>query len=153
MKFQMKLLIPTKYIFGLLFLMGCGQNGSNTDGSAFDNSEVADQKIVDSSVTAMGTDGLQRINAKNGCYMEGMLVSGKRSGAWVAFFPDGTIQSKGNYSEGVEVGPTEVYYPNGSVYYTGQFDNGKPTGEWVFFGEDGKETKRVTYDADGKPLK
>lgn len=131
-----------------LLLVGCA-GPDKTGEQAKDSGSVKDTV---QGKTADVKNGLQRINTKNGGYMEGMLVDGKRSGAWVAFFPGGTIQSKANYADGIEVGPTEVYHANGNVYYSGQYVNGKPSGEWVFHGEDGIEMKRVVYDANGMAI-
>ena len=132
-------------------LLGCSEPEKAPDPSP-ENTIVADGGVTrpDSSVAQ---NGLQRITTKNGGHMEGMLLEGKRSGAWVAFFPDGTVQSKANYADGVDVGPTEVYHPNGNVYYSGPYTNGKPSGEWVFHGSDGAEMKRVVYDGNGAVVK
>jgi len=132
-------------------MIGCSEPGKAPDPSQ-ENMTTADgvATMPDSSVAQ---NGLQRITTKNGGHMEGMLVDGKRSGAWVAFFHDGTVQSKANYADGVEVGPTEVYHPNGNVYYSGQYTNGKPSGEWVFHGPDGAEMKRVVYGENGAIVK
>ncbi len=124
-----------------LLLFSCGDPGptSTVTAPAFDSTRT----------TVSSSNGLQKLPTKDGGHMEGMMQDGKRTGGWVSFFPDGTIQSKANYANGIEVGPTEVYHPNGQVYYTGQYVDGIPFGEWVFYGLDGKELKRVEYDSSG----
>ena len=108
---------------------------------------------VDSVVVSAPQNGPQVIHMQDGGRMEGELVDGKRTGAWASYFPNGGIRSKANYSEGVEVGPTEVFHENGMTYYTGQYNNGRPTGQWIFYDPTGQETERLTYDAEGKEMK
>jgi len=138
-------------IFVGMLLIGCSGPDNAPDPSS--ESATTAEGAATKRDSSVAQNGIQRINTKNGGHMEGMLVDGKRSGAWVAFFPDGTVQSKANYADGIEVGPTEVYHPNGNVYYSGQYTNGKPSGEWVFHGLDGAEMKRVLYDGNGVVVK
>lgn len=140
------------YAYGILMgllVLGCSGPDRTTD-TEQEKGSISDTATGNSSAVE---NGLLRITTKNGGHMEGMMVAGKRSGAWVAFFPDGTVQSKANYADGIEVGPTEVYHANGNVYYSGQYTNGQPSGEWVFHGQDGAEMKRVVYDENGVVVK
>lgn len=106
----------------------------------------------DSTSVAPAQNGPQVIHMQDGGRMEGELVNGQRTGAWASYFPNGGIRSKANYSQGVEVGPTEVFHENGMTYYTGQYNDGTPVGEWIFYDPAGKETQRVVYDAEGNKL-
>ena len=128
-----------------LFLQACGS--AEGDGPKV----VA---AVDSSTGVVPVqNGPQVIHMQDGGRMEGGLVNGQRVGAWASYFPNGGIRSKANYSEGVVVGPTEVFFENGMTYYTGQYSNGTPVGEWIFYDPAGKETQRVVYDAEGNKIK
>lgn len=81
--------------------------------------------------------------------MEGHMTDGKRQGAWTSYHPNGVVWSRSTYVDGLENGPTEVFYDNGQPYYKGAYAQGKPAGEWVFYDKLGQEVKRVVHDSTG----
>lgn len=81
-------------------------------------------------------------------YIDGNRNGATREGLWYAYYPDGTVQTKGFYVNGKEQGRYTVYYPNGNVRYTGIYEDGKEVGEWRFYNEDGTLAKKENYGGD-----
>lgn len=77
---------------------------------------------------------------------DGYSLDNLRTGIWNAFFPDGTVQSEGNYVNGLEEGPYKVFYDNGRPYYIGQYHLGKPVGTWEFYDPEGNLAGTKEYD-------
>ncbi|MBX7117139.1 MAG: hypothetical protein K1X64_22675, partial [Myxococcaceae bacterium] len=46
------------------------------------------------------------------------------------WFPDGTLRSEENYSNGLLEGPSKEFGPDGSLLVTGQYARGRVVGEW-----------------------
>lgn len=78
-------------------------------------------------------------------YIDGNRSGETREGLWYAYYPDGTVQTKGFYVNGKENGRYTVYYSNGNVRFTGIYDHGKQVGEWRFYNEDGTLAKTETF--------
>lgn len=78
-------------------------------------------------------------------YIDGNRNGQTREGLWYAYYPDGTVQTKGFYVNGKEQGRYTVYYPNGNVRYTGIYNEGREVGEWRFYNEDGTLAKKENY--------
>jgi antitoxin component YwqK of YwqJK toxin-antitoxin module len=78
-------------------------------------------------------------------YIDGNRNGETREGLWYAYYPDGTVQTKGFYVNGKEQGRYTVYYSNGNVRYTGVYEEGTQVGEWRFYNEDGTLAKTETY--------
>ncbi len=78
-------------------------------------------------------------------YIDGNRHGDAREGLWYAYYPDGTVQTKGYYVDGKEDGRYTVYYPNGNVRYTGVYKNGKQVGEWRFYDEEGTLAHTENY--------
>ena len=78
-------------------------------------------------------------------YIDGNRNGATREGLWYAYYPDGTVQTKGFYVNGKEQGRYTVYYSNGNVRFTGVYDHGNQVGEWRFFNEDGTLSHTETY--------
>ncbi|MDO8896371.1 MAG: toxin-antitoxin system YwqK family antitoxin [Bacteroidales bacterium] len=64
-------------------------------------------------------------------------VDGKRHGEWKKFFDDGLLMSEGFYENDLLHGQVIFYYPNGKVQIRGNYNNGLKTGVWQTFDEDG----------------
>jgi antitoxin component YwqK of YwqJK toxin-antitoxin module len=78
-------------------------------------------------------------------YIDGNRQDSERDGLWYAYYPDGTVQTKGFYVNGKEDGRYTVYYSNGNVRYTGVYNNGVKVGEWRFYDEDGTLARTETF--------
>lgn len=75
--------------------------------------------------------------------------SGKRTGSWELFYPDGKTKAKGTYENGKRVGDWSFFFPNGKKEQTGTYKNGKPEGKWFWFYSDGS-LRREGFYVDGK---
>jgi hypothetical protein len=128
---------PYALLLPLMLALACGTPATTSPPPAADQAAGAP------------AHGQQVVPTKDGGRMEGLLVNGKRQGAWASYFPDGALRSRTHYEAGVEEGPTEVYHPNGTTYYTGRYRHGKAVGEWLFYNEDGVPVKRAMYDSLG----
>lgn len=78
-------------------------------------------------------------------YIDGNIQDDQRDGLWYAYYPDGTVQTKGRYVNGKEEGRYTVYYSNGNVRYTGVYEHGRQVGEWRFYNEDGTLASTKTF--------
>ena len=61
-----------------------------------------------------------------------------RTGQWLHFYPDGTLQFEGFYRNNLLVGRAVQYHPNGQVRFEGTFDNGRLSGLWVEYWDNGQ---------------
>lgn len=55
------------------------------------------------------------------------------------FYCDGTLKSKGEYLLGTSIrtGKWKNYFPNGRVESEGEYENDSKIGEWIFYHETG----------------
>jgi hypothetical protein len=81
--------------------------------------------------------------------MEGRLQAGRREGVWTSYLPNGRVQSRNVYENGVQHGITTVFHENGVLYYSGTQRKGKPFGEWKFYDDKGNLAKIAVYDTSG----
>jgi hypothetical protein len=79
-------------------------------------------------------------------FVTGGLKDGKRDGKWFAFFPDGTIQTEAFYVDGKEHGDYNVFRENGKPIYKGHYNHGICDGTWVWYDENGNQTKKIKAD-------
>ena len=77
--------------------------------------------------------------------MEGTIANGLRNGDWVAYFPDGKVQSTGLYKDGLRIGLGKVYYENGHLMMEGNYTEDHKCGEWIFYDEQGYEVERRNF--------
>lgn len=77
--------------------------------------------------------------------MEGAVANNLRNGAWTSYFPDGKVQSTGDFKDGVRIGKSQVFYENGRLWMDGFYTDDHKCGEWIFYDEQGYETSRVNY--------
>lgn len=127
----------------LLLLVGCGntrlkeevvsiyENGQPHKVYYYDKDRqwVAEKEFYESGITKM----------------EGAVANGLRNGDWVAYFPDGKVQSTGVFKDGVRIGPARVYHENGQILMDGFYTDDHKCGEWVFYDEQGYEVERRDF--------
>lgn len=77
--------------------------------------------------------------------MEGTIANGLRNGDWVAYFPDGKVQSTGLFKDGLRIGLGKVYYENGQLMMEGHYSEDHKCGEWIFYDEQGYEVERRDF--------
>ena len=85
--------------------------------------------------------------------MEGDMRNGQRNGVWTSYLPNGRVQSRNVYEDGVLHGISTVFHENGVLYYSGAQRKGKPFGEWKFYDEQGVLARTVVYDSTGTMIK
>lgn len=77
---------------------------------------------------------------------EGIIdETGKRKGSWKNFYPDGRVQSTGNYYNNVRNGTWKFYYPDGKTEQIGNYRNGREQGVWKWFYPDGSLHREENY--------
>ena len=62
-----------------------------------------------------------------------------RDGAWVNYYDNGQLMSKGTYKDGKRVGSWINYWKNGELSETGTYKDNKMNGKWVFYDISGKK--------------
>jgi antitoxin component YwqK of YwqJK toxin-antitoxin module len=77
--------------------------------------------------------------------MEGNSIRGIKEGKWTSFYQDGMIWSETHFEKGIKNGPTSTWYPNGIKRYEGFFKNDQQHGDWIFYDETGKISKKQSF--------
>ncbi|MDP3442797.1 MAG: hypothetical protein Q8T08_08055, partial [Ignavibacteria bacterium] len=73
-------------------------------------------------------------------------LNGLKQGLWKDYYPDGTLKSQGNYTDGAQVGAWEFYYPKGELEQRGTYnDKGKPNGKWTWYFSNGSILREEIY--------
>jgi len=80
--------------------------------------------------------------------MKGMMGGGLRQGQWVAFFPNGNVQSECQYKDNVAHGRTTVYRENGTKYWDGFYNKGRQVGKWKYWDEQGQLVAEKDYGGE-----
>jgi len=81
---------------------------------------------------------------------EGDYVSGRRSGLWVKYYPNGNKKSEIVYERGRPNGKFKLYYENGNVEEEGEWKNRLYSGAFKRYYEDGTLEQEKTFDENGK---
>lgn len=97
-----------------------------------------------------GTDGKVingfRYNDNGLLLSEGIIdESGNLNGRWKDFYPDGKIQSEGQYADNRRTGIWRFYNPEGKVEQTGAYSNGRPDGTWKWYYSNGILLREEDY--------
>ena len=142
---------------GLLFMVACGPQvdesrtptATDTTGDAARANDACRIAIADSL-----KDGHHVYKDKAGRRLiEGEMRNGQRNGVWTSYLPNGRVQSRNVYEQGVLHGMTTVFHDNGVLYYSGAQRKGKPFGEWKFYDDQGVLARTVEYDTTGTMIK
>ncbi len=75
----------------------------------------------------------------------GEFKDGKRDGIWRVWYQNGNIWSEGEFKDGKADGFRKVYYENGQLRYRGFFTGDKKSGKWEFYDENGNKLKEEEY--------
>ncbi|MGE4288248.1 MAG: toxin-antitoxin system YwqK family antitoxin [Salinivirgaceae bacterium] len=102
-------------------------------------------------------DSTGRVNSSRTYDSNGVLIArgivneeGDRLGEWTFFYSNGSVKSKGVYSENRRVGPWTYYYKHGTIEQKGTFYRGVPNDLWLWYFENGA-LKKEEYFKLGKP--
>jgi antitoxin component YwqK of YwqJK toxin-antitoxin module len=74
-----------------------------------------------------------------------MTNEGKRVGEWSFFYSDGTVKSKGKFTDNKRSGEWQFYFENGSKEQIGNYTNGLPEGKWNWFYPNGNARRSGFY--------
>ena len=77
-------------------------------------------------------------------WSKGNYKNGKQDGAWFIFYNNGQLRIKENYKNGKLDGAWVAYYSNGQLRFKGNYKNGESEGAWVGFEEDGRVKEFMT---------
>jgi antitoxin component YwqK of YwqJK toxin-antitoxin module len=97
-------------------------------------------------------DSLGRVNSSKLYNNKGNLIGkgivneeGDRLGNWIFYYENGSIKSKGTYSDNRRVGQWLYYYQNGSIEQKGSFNRGLPNNLWTWYYENGRIKREENY--------
>ncbi len=135
------------FLLAPMLCMACASGGAS-DPRVEEGPDAASSPpsaaVNDGPVSMAGPDGRLR--------MEGNMRGGRRHGVWTSYHPDGSVQSRCAYVDGLVNGVTVVFHPNGQPHYIGSYRMGVQVGEWRFFDEAGGLVKTVHYDSTGTAI-
>ena len=140
------------FMAALVVLAGCGDATTNERPAALDTTGTAAK--MDSIRQAAIADSLRDgyhvyMDGAGRSLMEGQMLDGRRQGVWTSYLPNGRVQSRNVFENGVLNGITTVFHENGVLYYSGNQRKGKPFGEWKFYDTQGTLAKTAVYDTTG----
>ena len=81
---------------------------------------------------------------------EGIYESGRRTGLWIKYYPNGNKKSEIFYKKGRPNGKFKLYYENGNVEEEGEWKNRLYSGSFKRYYEDGTLEQEKTFDENGK---
>ncbi len=82
---------------------------------------------------------------------EGVIRNdGNFEGEWTFYYPDGKVQSKGEYINGKRNGQWVYYFNNGKVQQKGTYKDEVYVGNWVWYYENGAIRLTEFYNRKGK---
>lgn len=76
--------------------------------------------------------------------------SGKKTGSFISYFPNGLIASSGQYEDNKPEGVWEFFYENGEPKAQGYLHKGKKGGLWIFYFENGSKSQEGCFLNDIK---
>ena len=97
-----------------------------------------------------GTQDKVELYVNNKMIGKGKLnFNGQKEGLWEHYYPDGRLQSKGEYLKGVKINEWVYYYHNGKIQQKGEFnDIGQYNGIWIWYYKNGNILKEEEYYND-----
>ena len=75
---------------------------------------------------------------------------GERSGKWVGYYPNGSVEYQGMCSENEIHGNYTKFYPNGAIMLKAKFRKGFKTGRWIYKDSLGNVLKVEDYSEKTK---
>jgi len=150
-------------IITLLFTVACNQYYSNQnieikeDGLIYKAGQndpytgrvvdTLNNKVIEYDVVNGLKNGEFRVSSLAGIVsVVGKVEDNRNIGEWSYYYPNGQLESKGNFKYDSPHGRWIWYYSNGNVKEKGTFLNGFKTGDWFLYTRAGKVVSIVTYD-------
>lgn len=132
------------YLLITLFIFSCG-NKASSPSVAVSKSPGIEGFILED----VAGSSIQKATKKDpsGVLLEeGQVASGKRTGAWVSYFPkDGRVKSITSYLNGLKNGVYFEMNDRGSVSIQANYVNDILDGKWVKYKYGSKAEKEVSY--------
>jgi antitoxin component YwqK of YwqJK toxin-antitoxin module len=72
-------------------------------------------------------------------------IAGVRYGPWEQYYSDGKIRLRGAYLNDEKNGPFNTFYNSGQPMMSGAYVAGHMDGNWIYYDEKGKVTKKEYY--------
>ncbi|MCB9887645.1 MAG: redoxin family protein [Planctomycetes bacterium] len=76
----------------------------------------------------------------------------ERVGTWTHYHPDGSLRMRGEYRGERQQGPWQFWYPGGGPQCRGEYLDGREHGEWTFWSRDGHVQQRGCFLAGKRCL-
>ena len=73
-------------------------------------------------------------------------IEGKFHGTWKFYFPNGQLETKGKFNNGVRIGKWNYYHENGLKSGISKYLNGKKHGVWKVYDENGNLTTEQEWN-------
>ncbi len=70
---------------------------------------------------------------------------GNENGVYMRYFPEGTLEEKGNFTSGYYEGPVVRYYRSGKKAMEGQYEKDMLTGRWKYYYPEGAVEREENY--------
>ncbi|MCZ6702787.1 MAG: hypothetical protein O6940_07065 [Ignavibacteria bacterium] len=147
----------------LLFIVGCDHYYSdqlitiNKDGLIYKlgqddpfTGRIIDtlkNKIIEYDVVDGMKNGKFRLSYLDGIVsVFGKVKNNRNIGEWIYFYPNGQLESKGNFNYDKPHGKWMWFYSNGNLKESGSFLNGHKSGKWYQYTIDGNLISIKFYD-------
>lgn len=98
------------------------------------------------------SEGAYKEYYENGqVFSEGAYSDGVPVGEWKFYHPDGQLSKTVNYAEGRPEGVIEVRRADGTMQARREYADGKRNGDWIVYGDDGKQMLLESHYQQGLP--
>lgn len=158
-----KLFLKLLIISSLFFAIACNQYYTNQnieikeDGLIYkvgqDNPytgriiDTLQNKVVEYDVVNGMKNGEFSLSSEEGIVsIYGIIKDNRNIGEWKYFYPNGQLETTGNFNYDKPHGKWVWYYSNGSIKGTGTFLNGYRTGTWYRYNLEGRLLSITLYD-------
>jgi antitoxin component YwqK of YwqJK toxin-antitoxin module len=113
--------------------------------------DTLQNKVVEYDVVNGMKNGEFRLSSYEGIpSIYGSIKDNRNIGVWKYFYPNGHLESIGNFNFDNPHGKWVWYYYNGNIKETGTFFNGKKTGTWYIYSWEGILLSITMYDEGEK---
>lgn len=97
--------------------------------------------------------GMAELVEKGIVFGRGQCQDGIRIGPWQFFHPCGALRSEVTFDDrGREEGGERYFYPDGRLQSIGQYRAGKPVGDWMHYAQEGGLEHCSEYSDSGERL-
>jgi len=113
--------------------------------------DTLQNKVVEYDVVNGMKNGEFRLSSIEGIVsVYGTIEDNRNIGEWKYYYPNGQMESIGNFNHDNPHGKWEWYYSDGSIKETGTFLYGNKTGTWYIYSWEGTLLSITMYDEGEK---